>query len=212
MKGYVYIIRSHKTEEVYYGSTTQLLCKRMAGHRTAFKRGIIFTASKILKFDDAYIEQVEEIEFTNKQELYAREGFYIRNNECVNKCVPDRTPEEAKELNLKAMNERYANDIEFRKKKIECLKERYANDPEFRKNILDTKNEKYINDPEFKKKQKEATKLRYANDPEYKKKQLDTQNERYANDPEFKKRQNEASKLRYQRLKDKDREIEILTV
>jgi len=36
MKGFIYIIRSHQTEDVYYGSTIQPLSKRMASHRSHF--------------------------------------------------------------------------------------------------------------------------------------------------------------------------------
>lgn len=99
MKGSVYVIRSHQTEDVYYGSTTQMLCKRMATHRQDYKKWLrdahgYMTSFKLLKYDDAYIELVEEVEFQNKKELHAREGFYIRNNECVNKCVMGRTHKE----------------------------------------------------------------------------------------------------------------------
>jgi hypothetical protein len=51
-------------------------------------------AHEVLKYDDAYIELLEEIEFTNKQELYAREGHHIRTMECVNKCITGRTNKE----------------------------------------------------------------------------------------------------------------------
>ncbi len=97
MNGFVYIIRSHQTDKVYYGSTKQMLCKRMANHKLAYKRllcgkGNAYTTSfEILKFDDAYIELIEEVKYLNKYELWAREGFYIRNNTCVNKVIPDRT-------------------------------------------------------------------------------------------------------------------------
>jgi hypothetical protein len=38
MKGYIYAIRSHQTSEIYIGSTTQMLCNRMTGHRRNCKR------------------------------------------------------------------------------------------------------------------------------------------------------------------------------
>jgi hypothetical protein len=99
MKGFIYIIRSHQTDDVYYGSTTQMLCKRMATHRANYKCWLNGTSNyvssfDILKYEDAYIELVEEIEFQNKQELYAREGHHIRENNCVNKRIPDRTTQE----------------------------------------------------------------------------------------------------------------------
>jgi hypothetical protein len=99
MKGFIYIIRSHQTDDVYYGSTTQMLCKRMASHRGNYKLWLNEKyrhnrSFDILKFDDAYIELVEEIEFQNKQELSAREGHYIRENNCVNKRIEGRTTQQ----------------------------------------------------------------------------------------------------------------------
>lgn len=35
--GKIYSIRSHQTNKVYYGSTAQLLCKRIAAHRANYK-------------------------------------------------------------------------------------------------------------------------------------------------------------------------------
>lgn len=99
MIGFIYIIRSHQTDDVYYGSTTQMLCKRMASHRGNYKLWLngkygCNSSFDILKYDDAYIELVEEIEFSNKQELIAREGHHIRENNCVNKNIAGRTPKE----------------------------------------------------------------------------------------------------------------------
>jgi hypothetical protein len=104
MKGLIYIIRSHQTNDTYYGSTTQLLCKRIATHRQDYKKFLngkhqYMTSFDIMVYDDAYIELIEEVEFTNKNELYAREGFHIRNNICVNKNIMGRTHAERYELN-----------------------------------------------------------------------------------------------------------------
>jgi hypothetical protein len=99
MKGIIYTIRSHQTDNVYYGSTTQTLCKRMACHRRGYKCWLngtkkYITSYEILKYQDAYIEFLEEVEFQNKKELHAKEGHYIRHNECVNKVIPCRTKSE----------------------------------------------------------------------------------------------------------------------
>ncbi len=99
MIGYVYVIRSYLTDDVYYGSTKQTLSQRMAEHRRNYKcwlnEKINYTSSfEIVKYNDCYIELVEECEYNNKQELLAREGFHIRNNKCVNKCIAGRTRQE----------------------------------------------------------------------------------------------------------------------
>jgi len=112
MKGSVYVIRSHKTTDIYIGNTTQLLCQRMAGHRQQYKNWInekyhYVTSFEILKYDDAYIELLEEIEFQNKQELYAREGHYIRSMECINKCIAGRSKKEWTEENIEQVKNNY---------------------------------------------------------------------------------------------------------
>ena len=90
MKGFVYAIRSHQTTKVYYGSTIQSIDLRFAGHRYSYKRWLSkptnYTASyEIMKYPDAYVELVEEVEFENKKELSQREDYYILQNDCVNK-------------------------------------------------------------------------------------------------------------------------------
>ena len=36
-KGKIYLVRSYKTDEVYVGSTTQTLSRRMSRHRSVYK-------------------------------------------------------------------------------------------------------------------------------------------------------------------------------
>jgi hypothetical protein len=96
MKGYIYCVRSHQTTDVYYGSTEQKLSSRMSGHRSDYKCWIntkknYVTSFEILKYGDAYIELVEECEYTSKQEMQKREGHFIREMECVNKIIAGRT-------------------------------------------------------------------------------------------------------------------------
>ena len=97
MKGFVYLIRSNQTDDVYYGSTIQILCKRLAEHRSSYKKcdnKKYMSSFELMKYEDAYIELVEIVEFQDKKELHAREGFYIRNNNCVNKKIMGRTKAE----------------------------------------------------------------------------------------------------------------------
>ena len=93
--GKIYSIRSHQTDKIYVGSTTQSLSKRMSAHRTAYKKYIInndiyVTSYDILKYDDAYIELIELYPCYSKEELHRREGQIIRATNCVNKCIPGR--------------------------------------------------------------------------------------------------------------------------
>ncbi len=96
----IYKIVSNQTDDIYYGSTTQPLCKRMVSHRCNLKRynsGLLkeFTASfDIMKFEDAKIILVENVKCNNKEELLMKERKYIENNKCCNKISPIRTKEE----------------------------------------------------------------------------------------------------------------------
>ena len=93
----IYTLRSHQTDEIYIGSTTQEISKRLANHKTAFKRynegksTNYLTSFKILEHDDAYIELLESFPCTNRMELCKREGELIRLMDCVNKNIAGRT-------------------------------------------------------------------------------------------------------------------------
>ena len=95
MKGKIYIIRSHQTDDVYYGSTTQkYLSSRFSSHKSVYKKWLnndrnYITSFEIIKYEDCYIELVEEVEYETKEQLKAKERFYIRNNKCVNSVTKD---------------------------------------------------------------------------------------------------------------------------
>ena len=99
-KGKIYSIRSHQTEEIYIGSTTQTLFARLASHKRDYrhykkcKKGYVISSFHILQFDDAYIELYENYPCNNKNELTKREGEIIRELNCVNKLIPGRTLKE----------------------------------------------------------------------------------------------------------------------
>jgi len=120
--GRVYSIRSHQTTDIYIGSTTQILCKRLADHRREHKRflekNIKYVASfQILEHGDAYIELLFEGEFESVDALRKKEGEYQREMECVNKYIAGRTFQEYKQDN-KIQIARIDN---IRKKiKVEC--------------------------------------------------------------------------------------------
>ena len=92
--GKIYKIHSFQTDLVYYGSTTDTLSRRFAGHKTDMKRARTTTSEQILEYDDAMITLVELFPCDSKSELLVRERFYIENNQCVNKQIPGRTKDE----------------------------------------------------------------------------------------------------------------------
>jgi hypothetical protein len=100
-KIYKIISQSHPEIYPYYGSTIQkTLAERMGNHRGQYKgytngkQRSYCTSYKLLCFDDAQIILVEKYSCESKDELVAREAYYIRKYNCVNKIIPDRkTPE-----------------------------------------------------------------------------------------------------------------------
>tara|TARA_R110000782_G_scaffold175932_1_gene267047 strand:+ start:84 stop:704 length:621 start_codon:yes stop_codon:yes gene_type:complete len=100
----IYQIRSHSSELVYIGATCEpTLARRFACHKSAYKRFLLdkskytTTSHVILDFGDAYIELIEKFPCDNRDELCKREGHYIRINNCVNKRIEGRTPQEYKD-------------------------------------------------------------------------------------------------------------------
>lgn len=80
---------------MYYGSTiNQNLRYRLSSHVTCFKRWQLeqqdlakgyCESVHVLGHEDTQIELVEDFPCMNRDQLRAREQFYIENNECVNK-------------------------------------------------------------------------------------------------------------------------------
>jgi len=97
--GKIYVLRSHQTEDIYLGSTQQQLYKRFHQHKTHYNRWKegkkhYITSNELFKYDDCYIELLEEYPCDNKMELCRREGELIRSINCVNKFIAGRTKAE----------------------------------------------------------------------------------------------------------------------
>jgi hypothetical protein len=106
--GKIYKLTNSDESLVYIGSTTQPLCERKAGHRATYKRWIkaksgvnYVTSFKLFEAneDDVNIQLIEAYPCNSKEELHARERFYIKQMECINKVVPGRTKKEYREDN-----------------------------------------------------------------------------------------------------------------
>jgi hypothetical protein len=94
MKDYskAYIYRYWNKETQYFGGSATPWIQRQRAHRTknnnCYSRYII---QGDLPWD---CEIVEYFPCKNKEELRARERFYIENNECINRNVPGRSRKE----------------------------------------------------------------------------------------------------------------------
>ena len=84
--GYIYKIKDNTNGDVYYGSTTQTVSRRITSHRSYYKAGRTKCSSScILKNGDWSYFTVEKFEYDEKFQLRNREQTFIDNNECVNK-------------------------------------------------------------------------------------------------------------------------------
>ena len=79
--GKIYKIHSYQTDLVYYGSTTDTLCRRFSGHKTSMKMGNNTSSKQILEYNDAIITLIELFPCNSRSELESRERFYIENNQ-----------------------------------------------------------------------------------------------------------------------------------
>ena len=91
--GKIYKIFSSQTNDIYVGSTTTDLSKRLHQHKisTAYCR-----SKEILKYDDVKIELIEAFPCDTKEELTLREAYYIRTLKCINKNIPHQSAKERK--------------------------------------------------------------------------------------------------------------------
>lgn len=136
----------------YYGSTNADLETRKSKHKNHYKlfqegKMRYITAYDILeKGGDWDIELIEEVE--DEDQLLKREGFYIKNNECVNKRVAGRTKQEYYEDNeekMKAYKSKWAKDNRER------LKQKYHENKE----EINRKRREHMSSAEMKQKKKE---------------------------------------------------------
>lgn len=160
-KSKIYKIYSYENDDVYYGSTVDTLSRRMTGHRTHYKmykegKMNYLTSFKILELTSCKIELVENYPCNSKEELLQREGFYIRNNDCVNKIIAGRTKKEYYETNI--------DKIKIYQKEVN--KEYHEQNKD---KIKEQKKEYYEENKEYKKQQSKAY---YEQNKEYRKQQM----------------------------------------
>jgi hypothetical protein len=118
--GKIYAIMSPQTDKMYIGSTVQPLHTRFSEH----KRHKRYSSEEILQYSDSYIKLLEDFPCNSMKELHRREGFYIMNNNCVNKRIAGRTDKEMREINKEKTIEYHKQYYEtYKQKKIEYEKQ-----------------------------------------------------------------------------------------
>jgi len=110
----------------YYGSTNDTLPNRKSKHKNHYKlhqegkQNYLTSFDIVEKGNDWDIELVEDN--IEKEQLLTREGFYIKNNECVNKRIAGRTKKEYYEDNEEKMK---AYKSQWTKDNRERINEKY---------------------------------------------------------------------------------------
>jgi len=131
-KGKIYTIRSYQTDKYYIGSTCDALHKRLYNHRFHYKHYLndnynFVYSFDIMKYEDHYIELLEDYKCENRNELTKREGELIRKykDETVNYIVAGRTRKEYKNDNKKKIKEDNKKYYEDNKTKIKEYSKEY---------------------------------------------------------------------------------------
>ena len=134
--GKIYRIVCNITGLTYYGSTCEdTLAKRLTKHKAFYKQYLkgkkhSITSFEILKNENYEIVLVENYPCNSKDELCARERYYIENNICVNKIIPTRTKKEYWDLNKEKiieLNKKYYEKYYEKNQKelVEKAKQKY---------------------------------------------------------------------------------------
>lgn len=125
-KAKIYKLVNNVSTDCYYGSTTLPLSVRKAGHKNGYnfwKKGKHrYTRSFSLFEGNAEVDiiLVEKYPCTSKEELHARERYWIENNTCLNKNVPTRSRQEYNIDNKEVIKEKRKK---YREDNIEKINE-----------------------------------------------------------------------------------------
>lgn len=128
--GKIYALRTHQSNEIYIGSTCSPLYKRLYQHKTNYNNWLngkmhYITSYEILKYDDVYIDLIEEYPCENKLQLRKKEGEYQREMDCINKNIAGRTNKEYNDDNKDKILEYHKQYYEDNKEKIKEQSKQY---------------------------------------------------------------------------------------
>jgi hypothetical protein len=142
--GKVYIIRSYLTDDVYIGSTVKSLAKRLANHNFDYKSFLnkkYYNVSSFEIIKHAYIELIENYPCDSKEQLNAREGYWIRSTpNCVNKCIAGRSDKEWRNDNKETLKQK---DKQYREKNKDTIKQKKKQYREKNKDSINKKSKQY---------------------------------------------------------------------
>lgn len=118
--GKIYMLEpkcEYEDGDIYYGATTQMLAKRFNQHKntTNCKSMVLFEKYGA---DNVKIILIKDFACNSKSELDAEEATFIRNNACVNKCIPLRTSNEYRQTHADEIKQYRQTDDYKEKQKI----------------------------------------------------------------------------------------------
>lgn len=112
--GKIYKLIDNTCDKVYIGSTCEkALSRRLATHKVDYKRFLDgtsnrrLTAFEILQNNNYDIILIEDYPCERKEQLHARERYWIENTICVNKHIPTRTNSEWQKDNFEKRQEQH---------------------------------------------------------------------------------------------------------
>jgi len=123
--GYIYSLTCSNPNLIYYGSTTKPLNDRLSGHKNNFKNNKQVSSKILFEWGNVKINMIEEINFEDKKELLDREAYYIKNLECVNKKIPNRTDKQYYSDNKDKIKQKIKKYYEKNKEKKQQQNKKY---------------------------------------------------------------------------------------
>ena len=129
--GKIYCIRNNIDDDIYVGSTTQPLSKRMAWHRQSTKKEAkkhykLYQKMNEVGIDNFYIELFEKYPCDSKEELFRKEGEVMRElKPILNSKIQGRTLEEWLDDNKEYLTQERKNRYERNKDQILEKKKEY---------------------------------------------------------------------------------------
>ena len=133
-KAKIYKIVDNTNDNIYIGSTCQPLRKRLSSHKSKSEcrsREIIINSN----YD---IILIEDYPCLRKEQLHARERYYIENTKCINKQIPGRTKKESQknwDENNKERIKEYYEKYKERKLLLGRIRRAYKRDCDYLCNI-----------------------------------------------------------------------------
>lgn len=110
-KGKIYKVEpvcEHEDGDIYIGSTAQdKLCMRWREHKKTVndvrRRTSVCEFFNKYGMDKCHIVLLEQVDANCKEELRAREAYYVKTLKCVNKRIPNRTEQDWRNDNKEHM-------------------------------------------------------------------------------------------------------------